>query len=213
MEYISNIGLFEDIDWVAVIGWMGAGITFLASSMRTIIVIRTVALISNVFFITYGLYASVYPVLTLHIALIVVNTLRLIQIRQDISKAKKHQNLSEWAGGLAPFMQKESLKAGDLLFSKGDAPDKIYIIEKGYIRLPEINKRLGAGELLGEIGFLTEAKQRTLSAICETDCQLLSANEDAFTKAYYQSPALGMSILKLVATRLNELATVRSNTA
>jgi hypothetical protein len=212
MEYISNIGLFEDIDWVAVIGWMGAGITFLASSMRTIIVIRTVALISNVLFITYGLYASVYPVLTLHIALIVVNTLRLIQIRQDISKAKKHQNLSEWAGGLAPFMQKESLKAGDLLFAKGDAPDKIYIIEKGNIRLPEINKRLGAGELLGEIGFLTDAKQRTLSAICETDCQLLSANEDAFTKAYYQSPALGMSILKLVATRLNELATVRPST-
>lgn len=211
MEYISQISLFDDLSWIEIIGWIGATISVLAFSMRTIIVIRSVALLSNVFFITYGIYASIYPVLVLHVALITLNVLRLLQIRRDINKAKKHQNVTDWAAELTPFMQKEKFKGGKLLFAKGDFADKFYLIEKGCVRLPEIDKRLGEGALFGEIGFLTDAKQRTLTAVCDTDCQLLSANEEAFTKAYYQSPALGMSMLRLVATRLNELATINSD--
>ena len=211
MEYITNISLFEDMDWIAVTGWIGASFTLMAFSMRTIIVIRSVALLSNVFFIAYGVYASIYPVLVLHIALIVMNTLRLLQVRRDINRATKHQNVTDWAVALAPFMQKEYHNKGSQLFAKGDSPDKFYILINGNVRLSEIDKQLGAGELFGEIGFLTDTKQRTLTAMCDTDCQLLSGNEEAFTKAYYQSPALGMSMLRLVATRLNELAAINSN--
>lgn len=211
MNFISSISFIEGLNWIAIAGWVGASLTLLAFSMRTIIVIRSVALLSNVFFITYGFYASIYPVLVLHIALIVLNVLRLLQIRRDIDRSKKHRNVTDWAVALTPFMQKEYFKNGAQLFAKGDIPDKFYIIAEGYVRLPEIDKRLGAGELFGEIGFLTDTKQRTLTAICDTDCQLLSADEEAFTKAYYQSPAIGMSMLKLVATRLNELATFNSD--
>ena len=103
-------------------------------------------------------------------------------------------------------MQKQDVEKGTLLFRKGDAADKFYLIKTGHVRLAEIDRLLGPGQLFGEIGFLTDVKKRTLTAICDTDCKLLCADEEAFTKAYYQSPALGMSILKLVATRLNELA-------
>lgn len=208
MDFIDSFSLFEGQSWIDVAGWVGAGFTLLAFSMRTIIVIRSFALMANVFFVTYGFYANLFPVLVLHISLFVLNILRLLQIRQDIARSKNNVNVTEWAKALAPFMKKEAFDAGDRLFSKGDMSDKFYIVTTGNVRLIEIDKRLGPGELFGEIGFLTDTKQRTLTAICDDDCQLLSADEQAFTKAYYQSPTIGMSMLKLVATRLNELATL-----
>jgi CRP/FNR family cyclic AMP-dependent transcriptional regulator len=203
--------VFEYFSWIEAAGWIAAALTLLAYSMRTMVVLRMVALFANVFFIIYGYMAEVYPALALHSALIVLNATRLLQIRRDIKLAKSRKNVSDLATGLAPFMKEENFKKGQLLFAKGDRPDKVYLIAQGQVRLAEIDKQLVAGEIFGEIGFFTDTNERTLSAICETDCRLMSADEEAFTKAYYQSPALGMALLKLVATRLSELSNINTD--
>lgn len=91
-----------------------------------------------------------------------------------------------------------------LLFRKGDRPDNLYYIVSGTIRLPEAGLSVGAGEFVGEIAFFTDQKQRTLSAICDGPCEIVPINERTFMELYYQNPAFGMYIARLIARRLLE---------
>jgi hypothetical protein len=58
--------------------------------MGTMESLRTVAILSNVLFITYGLELHLYPVLLLHATLLPINALKMIQLRRS-----RPQN-SEW---------------------------------------------------------------------------------------------------------------------
>jgi hypothetical protein len=58
--------------------------------METMGSLRGVAILSNVLFITYGIELHLYPVLLLHATLLPINTLKMIQLRQNRSR------ISEW---------------------------------------------------------------------------------------------------------------------
>ena len=58
------------------------------------------------------------------------------------------------------------------------------------------------GEVFGEIAFFSDAKERTLTAICEGACGIVAINEHNFMQLYYQKPAFGMYIVRLISRRL-----------
>ena len=63
--------------WIDVLGFVAA-LTVLASfCMTTIVSLRSVAVISNLLFISYGLFGHIYPVFFLHITLLPINLFKL----------------------------------------------------------------------------------------------------------------------------------------
>lgn len=61
-------------------GWLAAGLTLLAFSLRSLFALRVAALAANVCFILYGILAALAPVLALHVLLLPCNTFRLWQL-------------------------------------------------------------------------------------------------------------------------------------
>jgi len=63
------------------LGYAAAALVLAAFSVRSIVVLRSVALASNVLFIAYAVCAHLPPVLALHMALLPVNVWRLCEAR------------------------------------------------------------------------------------------------------------------------------------
>jgi CRP/FNR family transcriptional regulator, cyclic AMP receptor protein len=50
--------------------------------MRTMIPLRLVAIFSNILFVAFGYIQSIHPILFLHLALLPINTWRLLALRR-----------------------------------------------------------------------------------------------------------------------------------
>ena len=71
------------MSWIDFLGFAAALSVLASFSMSTILALRTLALLSNVLFILYGLCAHIYPVLMLHIILLPINSVKLNRIKPD----------------------------------------------------------------------------------------------------------------------------------
>ncbi len=195
------------------LGLLGVGLCFASFVMKNMVSLRVLALLSNVVFIAYGLVESLLPSILLNGALLPVNIRRLWEIKKlsrDIANATKDSPVSEW---LLPNMHRRSFRAGEVLFYKGDAADKLIYIAQGQIRLAESEQMLGAGELLGEIGLFSQDKKRTQTVICETDGELGEMTDEMIYQLYYQNPKLGFYLIRLLAQHLlNDVKTQAGNT-
>ncbi|SLN32559.1 DNA-binding transcriptional dual regulator Crp [Roseivivax jejudonensis] len=187
-----------------ILGWVAAVLTLSASSMRTMLPLRIINIAANLFFVGFGVLAEIYPTLVLHALLLPLNIFRLSQILVQKRRLERMRRTGDPIEVLGPLMRAETHTDGSVLFTRGDAPDRVYYIEAGQVSLPEIDVRLGKGELFGEMAYFSNARQRTTSAICQGDCRILVIDEQAFARLYHQSPVFGMYILKTIARRLIE---------
>jgi CRP-like cAMP-binding protein len=104
---------------------------------------------------------------------------------------------------MIPFLTKRTLKAGHVLFRRGDRATCLFLLSRGSVRLPEIDVLVREeGAMIGEIGLFAPAHERTTSAICETDVVALVLTEDKVLQLYYQDPKFGFSLIQLVIRRL-----------
>ncbi len=193
-----------------VIGMLG-GIFYLAShSVRRMVPLRMLALASNVLFLIYAVLYSHFsigklvtmPEFLLNLILLPMNARRLFEIRRlvrQIEHASADSPVSEW---LLPQMHLHKYKAGHTLFLKGDLADCIFYVAHGRLRLDEIGGSVQAGDLLGEIGLFSPEKKRTLTVICETDCELYQMSDEEVYQLYYQNPKLGFYFMHLIVERL-----------
>jgi CRP-like cAMP-binding protein len=85
-----------------------------------------------------------------------------------------------------------------LLFRKGDVAHSLYYLERGSVRLPEIGVVLGPGEIIGEIGIFSPAKERSASAACETDVTALVLSNQKVLELYYQNPEFGLYLGRMI---------------
>src|SRR5262245_64771330 len=76
------------------------------------------------------------------------------------------ENGFEWP---LPFMRHEQFKKGDYLFKAGDPAEKLFFIANGLIRLPELDRVMKAGQVLGEVGIFSPNRSRSASALAEED--------------------------------------------
>jgi CRP/FNR family transcriptional regulator, cyclic AMP receptor protein len=192
------------IDWVVAVGYCASLLVFCAFYMKTMIPLRCVAIASNVAFITYGLAGRLYPVLVLHVVLLPLNCLRLLQMRtliRRVREASRGDMSMEW---LIPLMTRRQVESGQVLFRKGDPADAMYLILKGSVRLLELDITLGPGALVGEIGVFAPDNRRTGTAICESDAELGAINDQKILQLYYQNPAFGFYMFRLVLRRMLE---------
>src|SRR5215813_2081241 len=189
------------LNWVQLVGYAASLLVFSTFYMKTMIPLRCVAIASNVAFLTYGYFASLYPVFFLHVVLLPLNVFRLRQMYRLKERLRQALERELSLESLLPFVKRESFKEKDRLFQKGDAADKLYYLEQGTVWLPEVNKTLHSGEIIGEMGVFSPFKERTASAICQTDSTFLVLDERTALELYYQHPDFGLFMVRTIIRR------------
>jgi CRP/FNR family cyclic AMP-dependent transcriptional regulator len=194
----TPIGIF------AVCSAVVAGALVLVSSfVKTMIPLRCLAVGGNLGFLVYGAIHPSVVMMLLHGALLPVNIYRAIEMVRLTRRVRAAAAEGDLSGvWLKPYMRRKRLKAGDVLFRKGDAADHLYFLVEGRIEFVEIGEGMEAGRLFGEIAFFAPDKRRTLTARCTTDCLVLRIDEATFQQLYFQNPAFGFQVVTLVAGRL-----------
>ena len=194
------------------IGYLASALVLLTFCMSTMLSLRAVAMCSNLAFVGYGLGAGVYPVLILHMILLPLNAMLLVQMIVLLRKAKLAAATDLSPAWLQPFMRPKRFKAGETVFRKGDFADSLYMIVSGEVRLPEIDQRLSAGELFGEVGLFSVERRRTQTAVAATDVASLWISGGELKKLCERNPGLSLYFLRLTATRMTANAARSAHT-
>jgi phosphotransferase system glucose/maltose/N-acetylglucosamine-specific IIC component len=189
---------------VAVCSAAVAGALVVVSSfVKTMIPLRCLAVGGNLGFLLYGALHPSLIMMLLHGALLPINvwrTAEMVRLTRRVTAAAAENDLSGvW---LRPYMRSRRMKAGRVLFRKGDAARHLYVLASGEIEFVEIGEMMEAGRLFGEIAFFAPDKRRTLTARCATDCIVLRIDETTFKQLYFQNPAFGFQVVNLVTSRL-----------
>jgi hypothetical protein len=190
------------MNWVDAAGYLASLLVLATFCMKTMIPLRSAAVTSNIAFIVYGFYDDVYPVLALHTILLPLNAWRAIQMLRLVRRveaASRGDLSTEW---LEPFMKEAQLKAGEVVFNRGDHADRLYMIISGTIHLEQIDHTLKAGDLFGEIGLFSVDHARTQTARTLTDVHLLWISEGELAQICYQNPGIAFYFLRLTTNRL-----------
>lgn len=197
-------------DITTAIGMLGGAFYLASHYMRAMVPLRVLSLGSNVLFITFGLlhadmdYIALLgmPEILLNVILLPMNAKRLVEIlrlTKQIEQVTEKSPASEW---LLPLMHLHKHHAGHVLFREGDKADEIVYVASGTLRLEGAGTTIGAGNLIGEIGLFSPQKLRTMTVVCETDCELYTMTDEQIYRLYYQNPKLGFYFMRLIVERL-----------
>jgi CRP/FNR family cyclic AMP-dependent transcriptional regulator len=197
------------MSWIDLLGYAASASVLITFCMSTMVPLRAVAICSNVLFASYGVFAHIYPVLILHTILLPVNAVRLYQIL-DLIKRVRAAELSELSVEiLLPLMSKRKLKAGEVLVRKGEKADSMYYLASGTMKIVEVGKTIGPGAVLGEIGIFARDQKRTATVESIDDCEIYEISESRTKQLYFQNPAFGFAMMKVVISRLVENAAIQ----
>jgi CRP/FNR family transcriptional regulator, cyclic AMP receptor protein len=197
-------------DIITAIGLLGGAFYLASHYMRRMVPLRILSLLSNVLMIIFALFhlkfdwaqLIVLPEFLLNVILLPLNAKRLIEIlklTKEIESVTEKSPVSEW---LLPHMHLHKHKAGHVLFREGDEADEIFYVASGRLRLEGLGATIGPDSLIGEIALFSPDKKRTLTVVCETDCDLYMMTDEQIYQLYYQNPKLGFYFMRLVVARL-----------
>jgi hypothetical protein len=202
----SRLGQFAvgAINLANVLALFGA-IFFVATLlMRTIVPLRVSAIISDVFFVGYAVLADSVTTFILYILLLPINIIRLHQMIKLVRKAHASADGDLSMDWLKPFMTRRKYGKEQRLFRKGDAANEMMYIVTGKFRVSEIGVDLGAGRMVGELGFLAPDNRRTQTVECIEDGEVLAISYDKLLELCFQNPHFGYYFLRLSSERLLE---------
>jgi len=190
------------MNWIEGAGYVASSLVLAAFCMKTMIPLRIAAISSNIAFILYAFYDGLFPVLALHTILLPLNILRTVQMWRLIRRVECAAKSDLSIECLRPFMKETGRKAGEILFSRGDHADCLYMIIAGEVRLEEIGHTLRAGDVFGEIGLFSADHRRTQTARAMTNVDLLWVNESELAQICHSNPGLSFYFLRLTTNRL-----------
>src|SRR5947209_4638050 len=99
---------------------------------------------------------------------------------------------------------------GHVLIAEGEIPEHVFVIISGRVRVIEampdaqtevVLGELGPGEIVGELGILTE-RPRSATVVVLERTRCLALRRFHFLQALERSPALALGLAKLLARRL-----------
>ena len=196
------VGWADPMTWIEAVGYLASALVFASFCMRTMIPLRLVAMASNVCFVAYGFFGQLYPVLILHLILFPMNCWRTVEMIRLVRRVEAAARGDVPLQALKPFLTASSFAAGHVLFSRGDDGNRLFFILAGEALAVESNTSLGSGDMFGEIALFSPSHQRTQTARCLTDVELLSITEQDLAQVCYQNPAVCFHLLRLIASRL-----------
>ncbi|MFY9837319.1 MAG: cyclic nucleotide-binding domain-containing protein, partial [Xanthobacteraceae bacterium] len=178
-------------------------IFFVATLMvRTIVPLRVIGIVSNVFFIAYGALAGSASTFFLYLLSLPINAIRLRQMLTLVRKARVSAQGDLSMDWLRPFMSPRKYRKGDVLFHKGDTAKEMFLTVTGKFLVTEINVELPPGRMMGELGFVDPKNRRTQTVECIEDGDVLSITYEKLLELYFQNPEFGYYLLRLTTERL-----------
>lgn len=196
---------------VQLLGYLAAVLMFSTFYMKNMVPLRIVGIASNITFIIYTFNAEIWPVFTLHVLLLPMNTLRLVQMLKLIRQVRRASEGDMSFEFMIPHMRKESFHQGDVIFHKGDRAEKIYLLKSGHLMVDELDVALKPGEIFGEMGVFASEQVRSATLRCKTDVELLVMTDKQIRQLYYQNPDFGFYLIQLLLKRFahNEIKAVK----
>jgi CRP/FNR family transcriptional regulator, cyclic AMP receptor protein len=191
---------------VELFGFAAAAATLFATYARTIIPLRVAAIAANVFALVYSGAHGTYPTVVLNAVLLPLNVVRLRAmwtLVHEVEAASSSDLNIEW---LRPYMHPQNFQPGEFLMRQGEVAGEAYYIVGGEAELVEIDKVVGPGTLIGEIGLFTPGNRRTMSVRCKTPLHAATITYDQFKALYFQNPQFGFVLLRLIVARLHDNA-------
>ena len=94
--------------------------------------------------------------------------------------------------------------AGQLIFSAGEGGDTMYVVLDGVVDIviaSNVLETVCTGGIFGEMA-LTGAKDRSATAIANTDCSLAAIDEKRFSFLVQNTPHFAIQVMKVMAERL-----------
>ncbi|GMU64985.1 MAG: hypothetical protein AMXMBFR36_12590 [Acidobacteriota bacterium] len=106
----------------------------------------------------------------------------------------------EAIAALLPFCSVIARATGDSIFARGDVGDCLYVVDEGEVELRFEQrrpvKRLGAGEVFGELALVSPGRRRTASAVAATPCRLIAIDRAAWSRLASARPDLIVGLLE-----------------
>jgi CRP-like cAMP-binding protein len=105
------------------------------------------------------------------------------------------------AGAGAPV---RSYKAGDVIFSQGDAAEELFVIQSGQVEIRLGNRLLDTlpeRSIFGEMALIDGAP-RSATAIAVTDVKLVPVGEKQFLLMVSRTPYFALNVMRALARRL-----------
>lgn len=102
---------------------------------------------------------------------------------------------------------KLEFEAGSIIFSEGQAGDKLYVIVEGEIEivaLRHVFEVAGPGSVVGEMALI-EPGPRTAAARAKTDCVVVPVDEKEFLFLTKRMPEFSLHVMAILVKRLREM--------
>jgi len=201
LNRLLDVGLAH-INLANMLALTGA-VFFVATLMvRTIVPLRIIGIISNVFFIAYGALAGSASTFFLYLLSLPINAIRLRQMLTLVKKARVSAQGDLSMDWLRPFMNPRKYRKGDVLFHKGDPAKEMFLTVTGKFLVTEIGVELPPGRMMGELGFVDPKNRRTQTVECTEDGDVLAITYEKLLELYFQNPEFGYYFLRLTTERL-----------
>ena len=180
------------------------GATFFVATLlvRTIVPLRFIAIISNLFFIAYGALAGAVPTFLLYTLSLPINIFRLRQMLNLVKKARVSAQGDLSMDWLRPFMTPRKYRKGEVLFHKGDPAKEMFLTVTGKFLVTEIGVEIPPGRMMGELGFVDPKNRRTQTVECTENADVLTITYEKLLELYFQNPEFGYYFLRLTTERL-----------
>jgi hypothetical protein len=191
-----------NINFANMMALMGATFFVATLMVRTIVPLRVIGIISNVFFIAYGALAGSMPTFFLYLLSLPINAIRLRQMLHLVKKAQLSAQGDLSMDWLRPFMSPRKYRHGDTLFRKGDVAKEMFLTVTGKFLVAEIGIELPPGRMMGELGFVAPKNRRTQTVKCIEDGEVLTITYEKLLELYFQNPEFGYYFLRLTSERL-----------
>jgi CRP/FNR family transcriptional regulator, cyclic AMP receptor protein len=188
---------------VELVGYAAAAASLYAANSKTIIPLRVAAIVANLLAMAYSYNHGTIPSVLLNAVLLPINALRLYamwRLIHDVQVAGQSDMNVNW---LLNYMRPRQFKAGDVLMERGAIANEAFYVMSGEVEIVEIQRKVGSGTLVGEMGLFTDDGRRTMTVRCVTDVQAATITYDRFKELYFQNPQFGFYLLRLVVARMH----------
>ncbi len=201
---LSNMASAElsNVNFAVVFAVIGAGFYVVTYYMKTMVPLRIVGIIGNLFFIAYGYFYPSYFTLILYVGILPINIVRLMEMQRLIRQVRDSSSTDQSMDWLKPFMTKRTYKKGDVLFRKNERAHEMFYVVTGKFLVSEIGVTIPAGQVFGELGLLAPENRRTSSVECVESGGVLTITYDKVQELYFQNPTFGFYFLRLTTERL-----------
>lgn len=97
-----------------------------------------------------------------------------------------------------------ALQAGAVIFRKGDAGKKMYVVKQGEVDIKvgdQVLNTHGPGHIFGEMALI-DASPRSATAVAKTDCEIVEVDESRFLFLVQHSAFFALQVMRIMADRL-----------